>query len=670
LSGSSDVDFGLIRVAALLESDAAAAAREAAQLLRAHPGHPAVTLLLGTAYRSCGDPQAAVATFTELEAAQPQSAVIRLELARALRALGRDADAFGALQQAVELAPDLAEAWRELSALYAARGEFAPCDAAYARFERLAPEEGRFAAATTAIANERYDAAEELLKRTLARTPQDVTALRLLAEVATAREDFGEAERLLGECLRLTPGNTRARLDLARVLHKALKAEPMLPVVERLLAFDPGNARYRMLQAAAYNLLGRVQQALEIHETLVRELPDSEQVWLNYGHALRSAGRQREAIGAYRRSIEVKPDSGDAWLSLANLKTFRFGAEEVAAMQAQLTREELRHDDRAQFEFSLGKALEDAGDFAGSFGHYARGNALRREIIFYQGEGVTRLVQRTRALYTREFFAARSGWGNPSQAPIFILGLPRAGSTLLEQILASHSQVEGTRELTDVLRFAAELGDLEQPGKPPAYPQSLARLSPVELTALGERYLAQTRAHRLLGRARFTDKMGSNFLHLGLIHLMFPQARIIDARRSPLGCCFANFKQHFHRGLWFSYSLEDLGRYYRNYVELMAHFDTVLPGRVHRVHYEAVVRDLEGEVRRLLDYCGLPFEEQCLRFHENRRVVATVSSEQVRRPLYTEGVAQWRHFEPWLGPLKQALGELAQEPPASEPAAG
>jgi tetratricopeptide (TPR) repeat protein len=383
-------------------------------------------------------------------------------------------------------------------------------------------------------------------------------------------------------------------------------------------------------------------------------------VWLNYGHTLRAAGRQPEAIEAYRKCIELKPGFGTPWLSLANLKTLRFTPDDVAAMQSQLSLEELSREDRAQFEFALGKALEDAGDFASSFVHYASGNALRREVIHYQGESVTRLVQRSQALYTPEFFAARAGWGCQSAEPIFIVGLPRAGSTLLEQILASHSQVEGTRELTDVLGLAVELGDRdEEPGKPPLYPQSVARLSAAELAALGERYLAQTRAHRLLGRPRFIDKMGVNFIHVGLIHLMLPNARIIDARRSALGCCFSNFKQHFHRGLWFSYSLEDLGRHYRDYVTLMAHFDAVLPGRVLRVDYEEVVRDLEGEVRRLLDFCGLPFEEQCLRFHENRRIVATMSSEQVRQPLYAEGVGQWRNFEPWLGPLKEALGELA-----------
>jgi tetratricopeptide (TPR) repeat protein len=657
---ASDVDFKLIRVASLLESDPAAAAAEAVRILRAHPGHPAALLLLGTAHRACGNPQAAAAEFAALAAAQPDSPVIRLELGRALRAAGGDAEALMALERAVELAPDLAEAWRELSQLHAVRGDTAACDAAYAHYDRLAPGDHRLSEAATALANERLTAAEELLRHALARSRQDVAALRMLAEVASVREDFSQAEALLEECLRLAPGYSRARLDLAQVLRKRMQGEPMLPLLERLLAMDPHNLRYRTLQAAAYSLLGRSERATEILEALVREFPRDEVVWLNYGHTLRAAGRQREAIDAYRKCIEVKPGFGNAWMALANLKTFRFTDSDVAAMQEQLAREEMLNDDRAQFEFSLGKALEDAGDFGASFEHYARGNERRRAVVHYQGGSVTRLVQRTRALYTREFFTARAGWGCSSEDPIFIVGLPRAGSTLLEQILASHSQIEGTRELTDVLQFALELGDREEePGKPPVYPQSVARLTRGELAALGERYLAQTRAHRLLGRPRFIDKMGSNFLHLGLIQLMLPNARIIDARRSAPGCCFANFKQHFQRGLWFSYSLEDLGHYYREYVGLMAHFDTVLPARIYRVCYEDVVRDLEGEVRRLLNHLGLPFEERCLRFHETRRTVATVSSEQVRQPLYTDGLTQWRNFEPWLGALREALGDLA-----------
>jgi len=659
------IDLRLMRVAALLDSDPPAAAREAAEILKAHPGHPAATLLLGTAQRSCGDPQAAAAVFAHLAAAQPDSALIQLELGRTLAAQGREADALTALTRAVELEPDLAEAWRELSATYAARGDTAACDIAYARFNRLALPSQHLAEAGVALANNRLGAAESLLRRQLAHSPQDVAAMRMLAQIAAEREDYAQAERLLQECLKLAPGYSQARFDLARILHSQQKAAPILPLLERLLALEPDSLRYRTLQAAAYNLLGQNERSTQILSGLLAEFPGNELVWLYYGHALRTAGHLDQAIQAYRKSTDLKPGCGEAWFSLANLKTFRFSAGELAAMQAQVARENLQDNDRLQFEFALGKALEDVGEFAASFAHYARGNALRRAAVVYDPDSITRLVQRTQTLYTQEFFAARAGFGSSAPDPIFIVGLPRSGSTLIEQILASHTQVEGTRELPDVLGFALELGALERAGVPPAYPQSVARLTQAQLTSLGERYLAQTRPHRLLGRPRFIDKMPNNFFHLGLIHLMLPNARIIDARRSPLACCFSNFKQHFQTGLWFSYSLEDIGRYYRDYVRLVAHFDAVLPGRIHRVGYEDLVADLEGEVRRLLEYCGLPFEEQCLRFHETRRVVQTASSEQVRRPLYAEGIDQWRNFEPWLGPLKDVLGELASAEPAA-----
>jgi len=357
----------------------------------------------------------------------------------------------------------------------------------------------------------------------------------------------------------------------------------------------------------------------------------------------------------------LRPGFGEAWFSLANLKTVRFTADDIAAMRAQLRRADIPDADRLQFEFALGKALEDAGEYAGSFEHYARGNALRRAAVVYDIGSTTRLVQRTEALYTPQFLRSRAGSGSPSPDPIFILGMPRAGSTLVEQILASHSQVEGTRELPDVPGFALELGVLEAHGKPATYPKAVEQLTHAQLLALGERYLAQTRPHRIQGKPHFIDKMPSNFLHVGLIHLILPNARIIDARRSPLGCCFANFKQHFQSGVWFSYSLEDLGRYYRDYVRVMAHFDAVLPGRVHRVYYEDLVADFESEVRRLLKHCGLSFEERCLRFHETKRSIQTASSEQVRRPLYGDGVEQWRHYEPWLGPLKEALGDVIDQ---------
>ena len=657
MSAANDVNFRLMRVAALLESDPQAAAREAAEIVRSHPQNTAALLLLGNARRACGDTQAAAAEFSELAAAHPDSAPVQLDLGRTLAAQGNAEGALAALTRAVQLQPELAEAWAELAAVHAARGDQKACDAAYAHVERLAPPDRHLTEAAAALASRRLATAESRLRERLAQAPRDLGAMRLLAEAAAEREDYVAAERLLDECLRLAPGYSGARFALVQVLHRQQKGEPMLPLLERLLALEPDSFNYRALQASAYNLLGHNERALQIHERMLTEFPESEFLWLYYGHSLRLAGRLADAVAAYRKSALLKPQFGEAWYSLANLKTVHLSEEDIQTMQGQLARADLDDNSRLHFEFALGKAFEDRRIFADSFEHYARGNVVRRAMVDYDPDGFMHFIERACALYSPEFFAARSGSGNPAPDPIFIVGLPRSGSTLLEQILASHSQVEGTRELPDIPGFALELGALEQPG-PPAYPASIARLDLAELKALADRYLQQTRPHRVLGRPRFVDKMPSNFLHVGLIHLLLPNAKIIDARRAPLACCFANFKQHFQSGAWFTYDLSDLGRYYRGYVHLMNHFDSVLPGRVHRVQYENLVADLEGEVRRLLAYCGLPFEEQCLRFYETERVIQTVSSSQVRKPLYADAVEQWRNFEPWLGPLKEALGDL------------
>ena len=658
---SAAVDLRLMRVASLLDTDRRAAAREAAAILSEHPGHESATLLLAIARRDLGDPQA-LAGLEELTAAQPDSAPLQLEVGRTLAARGDVELALAAFSKAVQLQPDLADAWAELAALHAARGDLKACDLAYARYARLSPPDRHLSEVTAALAAWRWSSAEARLREQLARAPHDVGALRLLAEVEGQRENYVEAERLLGECLALAPGYGDARFDLAVILHSQQKAAPMLPLLERLLALEPDNFRFRTLQASAYNLMGQNDRARQIHEQMLTEFPDNELLWLYYGHSLRLAGRLEDAVSAYRRSARLKPQFGEAWFSLGNLKTVRFTDEDIATMQEQLSRTDLDDNSRLQLEFSLGKVFEDQRMFAASFEHYARGNALRRAMVDYDDKDLPQLVERTCALYTREFFAARAGSGNPAPDPIFIVGLPRSGSTLLEQILASHSQVEGTRELTDIPAFALELGALKQPGREPIFPGTVARLDRAQLSALGDRYLAETRPYRVLGKPHFIDKMPANFSHIGLIHLLLPNAKIIDARRAPLACCFANFKQHFQSGAWFTYNLEDLGRYYRAYVQLMRHFDQVLPGRVHRVQYEDLVTDLEGEVRRLLAYCGLPFEEQCLRFYETERVVQTVSSDQVRKPLYADAVDQWRNFEPWLGPLKHALGDLAALP--------
>ena len=401
---------------------------------------------------------------------------------------------------------------------------------------------------------------------------------------------------------------------------------------------------------------------MQLYSGILAEYPEHEKVWLNYGHALKTAGRQDEGIAAYRRCITLAPRSGAAYWSLANLKTFRFSPSDIEAMRAQLARGDLAVDDRVQLHFALGKALEDVASYGESFQHYAEANSLRRTTAAYDAERTTARVERSRQILTRDFFTARSGYGADAADPIFIVGLPRAGSTLLEQILASHSAVEGTMELPDVISLARELaGDTHRVRTP--FPALLADLSAAQCRALGERYLSQTRVQRKTHRPHFIDKMPNNFGYLGLIQLILPNAKIVDARRHPLACCFSVFKQHFARGQEFAYDLGDLGRYYRDYVALMSHFDNILPGKVHRVIYERLVEDTEAQVRRLLEYCGLPFEAACLRFYENQRAVRTASSEQVRQPILRDALEHWRHFEPWLGPLKAALGPVLEAYP-------
>jgi len=500
--------------------------------------------------------------------------------------------------------------------------------------------------------------AEALLRAHLKQYPTDVVAIRMLAEVAARLGRYGDSETLLQRCLELAPGFHAARHNLAVVLHRQNRPADALREVDRLLQGDPGNAGARNLKAAILARIGEVQQSAEIYGRILEEHPGHPKIWQSYGHSLKTAGRQQESIAAYRRSIELAPAFGEAYWSLANLKTFRFSDDDIRAMRDQLAADDAAIEDLFHFHFALGKALEDSGDYAVSFEHYAEGNRLRRSVIDYDAEDLSGYVRRSRALLTEDFFASRRGLGSPAADPIFIVGLPRAGSTLVEQILSSHSLVEGTQELPDLGVIARQLAGRKKRSEPSLYPEAMTGLGADELRALGERYLEQTRIQRRTALPFFIDKMPNNWEHLALIHLILPNAKVIDARRHPMSCCFSVFKQHFARGQRFSYDLGELGRYYRDYVDLTAHIDSVLPGRVHRVHYERMVEDTEGEVRRLLDYCGLPFEESCLRFYENERAVRTASSEQVRRPIYRDALEQWIHYEPWLGPLRDALGPV------------
>jgi tetratricopeptide (TPR) repeat protein len=551
-----------------------------------------------------------------------------------------------------------ADAWRARADQLRLAGDLAGADAAYAEHIRASVADPTLMTAARALCEDRLPEAERLIKGHLKTAPTDVAAIRMLAELATRIGRYGDAEALLAHCLVLAPSFTGARHNLAIVLHRQNKAEAALTHIERLLVEDPADLNYRNLMAAALSLVGEYGRAIELYEGVLAERAGEPKVWMSYGHALKTAGRSADAVAAYRRAIALAPTLGEAYWSLANLKTVRFTPAEVQAMTKALARPGVSDDDRLHLEYALGKALEDACDYAGSFDHYVAGARIRRAQVDYDADETTGQIRRMQALFTPQFFAERRGAGCQSEAPIFVVGLPRSGSTLIEQMLASHSAVEGTMELPEIVSIARELAGDKGAS---AYPQALAGLSGAQLAALGERYLERTRIQRKAGKPFFVDKMPNNFLHVGLIRLILPMARIVDARRHPMAACFSAYKQHFARGQHFSYELGELGRYWRDYANLIAHFDAVQPGAILTVRYEDMVDETEAEVRRLLAYCGLPFEPGCLAFHENERAVRTASSEQVRRPIYREGLDQWRSYAARLGALAAALGDAAHD---------
>ncbi|MBX9883960.1 MAG: sulfotransferase [Novosphingobium sp.] len=498
--------------------------------------------------------------------------------------------------------------------------------------------------------------AEPLLRALLRENPFDVRAIRLFAELAGRIGRYQDAENLLRRAIELAPDFTPARANLALVLYRTERVTEALEELAQVTAEDPDNLGNANLQAAAYGRVGEFDEALALYARVLAEAPNQPKVWMSYGHLLKTVGRLDEGVAAYRRALAIQPGLGEVWWSLANLKTVRFSDDDIAAMQAALADEAIAPEDRWHLDFALGKAHEDRRAPEAAFAHYAAGNALRKKRLPYKAAETTAAVDAMIALAAPELFARYQGAGCPAPDPIFVLGMPRAGSTLVEQILSSHSQVEGTSELPDIGILARTLED---------YPQGLASIEPARLQDLGAQYLERTRVQRHTTRPLFIDKLPNNWLYVPFIRLILPRATIIDARRHPLSCCFSNFKQHFARGQGFSYSLEDMGTYYRDYVRLMAHLDRVMPGAVHRVIYERMVEDTEAEVRALLSACGLPFEPACLAFYETERAVRTPSSEQVRRPIFREGTEGWKPFEPFLDPLKSALGGVLAAYPAA-----
>lgn len=568
-------------------------------------------------------------------------------------ARGNATAALAAFVRATRFNPALEASWREQARLQAATGRPAEAKAANAQLDRLAKLPRELVAVTNHLAEGRLVRAEEICRHYLRQNPRHIEGMRLLARIGIELGVLDDAEILLESAVEFSPDDVQLRLDYIDVLRRRQKSEEALAQAETLFARAPDNPLFQSRLAIECIQTGDYERGLALFDKVLEKLPHDPASLTSRGHALKTKGDRAEAEASYRAAITAKPDHGDAYYALANLKTYQFDADEMHAMRQQLARSDLAFMDRVHLNFALAKALEDEGDYEASFHHYEQGNALKRAQTRYSADAMTRELARQKEYCTAELFELHKGAGFPAPDPIFILGLPRAGSTLLEQILASHSQIDGTLELPNILALAHRLRG-RKAGQA-LYPQILADLTAEQLAKFGEDFIENTRIHRQ-GAPFFIDKMPNNFRHIGLIHLILPNARIIDARRAPMDCCFSGFKQLFAEGQEFTYGLTEVGRYYTDYVDLMQHWDTVLPGKVLRVQHEDVLDDLEGQTRRMLDFLGVQFEDQCLNFHKTDRAVRTASSEQVRQPINRKGQNAWKPFEPWLGDLKAAIG--------------
>jgi tetratricopeptide (TPR) repeat protein len=651
-----DLQVALKNATDLLAHDPRLAQEQAQEILKVYPETVDAKRILATAFRLQKMPQKGLDVLAPLLAGNADSADFLHEIALCQGGVGRGEDAIESLRKALEIDPKHKESWDSLGHQLAVAGDGEASREAFQRHFELSTPHPELVEATRQLRDGKQGKAETIVRELLKKHPAEVTAIKVLADIGVKMGQLKDAGHLLERCLELAPNYHAARHLYAIVLMRRQEPEAAITETEKLLALEPDNPNFLTLKASILNRIGNQSEALEIYEKTLKDYPNQAKGQMSYGHTLHTVGRLDEAIKAYKECIRLSPEVGEAYWSLANLKTFRFSDEDIENMREQVTTEGGDADDQAHLAFALGKALEDRKEYDEAFSFYKRGNAIRR--IGHRHNlkvNVLDSMRQIRAL-PREFFEQRKGWGCQAPDPIFIVGLPRAGSTLLEQILASHSQVEGTAELMDIIAISRKLGDKKRENPAGKYPEILAELTEEQVLELGESYLETTRIQRTTDRPFFIDKLPNNFLHSGLIHLILPNSKIIDARRHPMGGCFSGFKQLFARGQTFTYGLEDIGKYYRDYVRVMDHWDAVLPGRVHRVQYEEMVADTEVQIRALLDYCGLEFEEQCLRFYETDRSIRTPSAEQVRKPIYKEGLEQWRHFEAYLDPLKDALG--------------
>lgn len=628
-------------------------------VLDAAPDHIDALYMKAVCERYANMPDAALATLQTLKSISPDFGRALQEEGHLYRALGRNTEALSAYRLACRANPALVASWQAQADLLTAAGRAQEAQQAAAQAARLAGLPRELQAVTNFIYEDKLLKAEKLCRAFLQRNPKHVEGMRLLADIGVRFGVLDEAEFLLESALAFEPANVQVRLDYIAVLRKRQKFDTALKEAKALHDSDPTNPIFLSHYAIESLQAGDYDTALEMFDRILAKLPDDATTLTSKGHALKTIGRQEDAVASYRAAFHAQPSHADAYYGLANLKTYRFEDSEIETMERQISTGALPLDGRIQIEFALGKAFEDRKDYDRSFSHYKEGNRLKRHQCRYKADQMQEELETQAAVCTAELFEKQAGHGCPAPDPIFIVGLPRAGSTLLEQILASHSQVDGTMELPNILSLAHKLRAQKSVQAEDGYPKNLWQLGADKLRAFGEQYIEDTRIHRA-GAPFFIDKMPNNFRHIGLIQLILPNARIIDARRDPLACCFSGFKQLFAEGQEFTYGLTEIGRYYRDYVTLMDHWDNVLPGKILRVQYEDVVADLETQVRGILDYCGLPFEDTCLDFHKTNRSVRTASSEQVRQPINTRGLEPWRPFEAYLGPLREALGPLAR----------
>jgi len=657
---NADLQTALKNATDLLAHDPRLAEEQAREILKVYPDTSAAKRLLATALRLQKKPQKGLDVLQPLLAEHRDSPDFLHEMAQCLGAVGRGDDALSALRRAIKLQPNHAPSWLSLGQQLALAGDQEGSGQAFERHFEISTRHPELIDAVRLMREGKMGKAERIVRDLLKKYPSDVSCIRVLADIGIKMGQFTDAGHLLERCLELAPDFHTARRSFASVLMRRQQPKAALQEADKLLGVEPNNPSYLILKASILVRIGDHLDALGIYEKVLKDYPNQAKAQMSYGHTLKTVGRLEDSIEAYRKCIKQSPEVGEAYWSLANLKTFRFSDDDIENMRQQVTAEGGDANDQSHLAFALGKALEDCAEFDESFKFYRRGNVIRRIEHKHDPKiNVFEAVRQVRVLH-KEFFEPRKGWGDQSPDPIFIVGLPRAGSTLLEQILASHSQVEGTSELPDIISISRKLGGKSRQNPAGKYPECLAGMSAEQFRELGESYLETTRIQRS-NTPFFIDKMPNNFRHIGLIHLILPNAKIIDARRHPMGGCFSGFKQLFASGQTFTYGLEDIGKYYRDYVRLMDHWDAVLPGRIHRVQYEEMVADTDTQIRALLDYCELDFEDQCLRFYETDRAIRTPSSEQVRKPIYTEGLEQWRNFETHLGPLKQALGPEVRE---------